>query len=100
MKILHLILKKKWFDEILAGTKKIEYREIKPYWTKRLFDDEGKPKKFDVIEFRNGYSKDARKMRVEFKGVRIGVLKGDVMGWKKGMRVYEIFLGKIVLEGN
>jgi len=29
-------IKRSWLAEIIAGTKKIEYREIKPYWTKRL----------------------------------------------------------------
>jgi hypothetical protein len=29
-------IKRAWLAEIIAGTKKIEYREIKPYWTKRL----------------------------------------------------------------
>jgi len=75
---------KEWFDQILAGTKKTEYREIKPYWTKRLLDENGKPKHYDIIEFRNGYSKDARKMRVEFKGLRVG------------KENYEILLGKVV----
>ena len=96
MKILYLTLKKKWFDQILAGTKKIEYRDIKPYWTKRLFNESGKPKRFEIIEFRNGYSRNARRMRVEFKGVRIGVLKKDVGEFKKGMRVYEIGLGDVL----
>ena len=40
-KILHLILLRKWFIEILEGRKVEEYRDIKPYWTKRLFDVEG-----------------------------------------------------------
>lgn len=52
-KILHLTLMKKWFNEILARSKKIEYREIKPYWTKRLFNEDGSPKEYDVIYFRN-----------------------------------------------
>ena len=30
MKYLHLTLKKNWFDLILSGEKKEEYREIKP----------------------------------------------------------------------
>lgn len=34
---LHLVLKAKWFDMILTGEKKEEYREIKDYWTKRLY---------------------------------------------------------------
>ncbi|MCH5149267.1 MAG: hypothetical protein J1G30_01260 [Spirochaetales bacterium] len=29
-------LKKQWFEKIRLGEKTIEYREVKPYWTKRL----------------------------------------------------------------
>jgi hypothetical protein len=29
-------IKREWLAEIIAGTKKVEYREVKPYWTKRL----------------------------------------------------------------
>lgn len=29
-------LKKKWYEKIRSGEKTIEYREVKPYWTKRL----------------------------------------------------------------
>src|SRR5438046_5844758 len=29
-------IERQWLAEIVAGTKKIEYRKIKPYWTKRL----------------------------------------------------------------
>lgn len=29
-------ISRKWLAEIIAGKKKIEYRAIKPYWTKRL----------------------------------------------------------------
>lgn len=36
MKILHLTLTKKWFDMILSGEKKEEYREITKYWKVRL----------------------------------------------------------------
>ena len=35
-KILDLVLKDKWYDMIAAGIKREEYREIKPYWTKRI----------------------------------------------------------------
>lgn len=38
MKTLHLTLKKKWFDMIESGEKPEEYREIKPYWVKRIFN--------------------------------------------------------------
>lgn len=35
-KVLTLTVSKQWFDMIVAGEKKEEYREIKPYWIKRL----------------------------------------------------------------
>lgn len=79
MKILHLTLKKKWFLMIASGEKKEEYREIKPYWRKRLLNilDEGdkiiyRPSKsFDAVLFRNGYSKDSPTIMVEFKGCEV-----------------------------
>ena len=67
--ILHLTLKKKWFDLIAMGLKKHEYREMKPYWEKRLVGDDGVGKVFDVVNFRNGYRPDSPVMDVEFKGI-------------------------------
>lgn len=29
-------LKKQWYEKIKSGEKKIEYREVKPYWSKRF----------------------------------------------------------------
>jgi hypothetical protein len=29
-------IEREWLAEIVAGTNKIEYRQIKPYWTKRF----------------------------------------------------------------
>ena len=37
MRILHLTIKKKFFDMIASGEKLEEYRTIKPYWIRRLF---------------------------------------------------------------
>jgi hypothetical protein len=48
--------------------KKIEYRDVVPFWTFRLFDTEGKRKKYDQIEFINGYNKDARRLITTFEG--------------------------------
>ena len=36
VKFLHLPVKGKWFDMQESGEKDEEYREIKPYWCKRL----------------------------------------------------------------
>ena len=68
-RILHLTLKKKWFDFIKTGEKKLEYREDKPYWRKRLLDDKGFPKMFDIVRFRNGYAKNSPVVDVEFKSI-------------------------------
>ena len=35
-KVLTLSVKKEWFDKIVSNEKTEEYREIKPYWIKRL----------------------------------------------------------------
>ena len=34
--MLTFILKNYWYDKIASGEKEIEYREVKPYWSKRL----------------------------------------------------------------
>jgi hypothetical protein len=92
-KILFLTLKKKWFDAIASGKKKVEYRELKPYWTSRLMIVHPShrilsPKTFDEVHFRNGYSKKSPFMRVKFKRLQIGILKGSPC--------YNIFLGRVL----
>lgn len=102
MKILHLTLKKKWFDMIESGEKTEEYREIKQYWINRLALCSGKTpvpfgywckkaicwscvirgdgfrqKPFDAVQFKNGYAKDARTMTLEFKGISVGPAKPE-----------------------
>jgi hypothetical protein len=36
METITTTLKREWFAKIVDGSKKFEYREIKPYWTSRL----------------------------------------------------------------
>lgn len=54
METLDLVLKGKWFDMIQSGIKREEYREIKSYWTKRLFN-----KEYSQVKFRRGYTKNS-----------------------------------------
>lgn len=56
--MLTLPIKKKWFDMILSGEKKEEYREIKPYYTSRFENqiEKNNSCEFDII-LRNGYSR-------------------------------------------
>ena len=84
-KVLHLNLYRKYFDQIFKGEKIIEYRDITPYWSKRL---EGRH--YDVIKFRNGYRKDAREMVVEYKGMVVDDLYGT----------YAIKLGNVLETKN
>jgi len=62
METLRIIIECEPFDKILAGTKTVEYRNVGPFWTSRLYDKEGNKRHYDRIEFVNGYNVDARKM--------------------------------------
>lgn len=103
MSVLHLTLKKKWFDMIASGEKKEEYREKKDYWVFRLCNfkncietnDYNNFKHFDIIEFRNGYSKNAPKLTVQCLGIKIGQAKPE---WSDNWQgdVFIIKLGDIL----
>ena len=96
-KILHLTLKKKWFDMIASGEKKEEYRECKPYWYARLccgFPTLYSPKDYDFILFKNGYGKNAPTMKVECLGISRGEAKPEWSDNWEGT-VYIIKLGKV-----
>ena len=56
---LTVAVRRRWFDEIKAGTKTEEYRLITPYWTKRL----GAPRSYDFVEITLGYPKKGDKSR-------------------------------------
>lgn len=88
MKILHLTLKKVWFDLIRTGQKKYEYRLATGYWKKRILG-----KKFDIVRFRNGYRKDAPAIDVEFKDCDLIYDNHPETGKVECM--YRIKLGKI-----
>lgn len=126
MSILHLNLKKKWFDMILSREKREEYREVKPYWIKRLIysdhheevnclkslkdalylcsergDSEYMIFRTDIntIVFRNGYSKNAREMKVRCNGIYLGK---TFKKWsdQDNVDAFVISLGKILKTKN
>ncbi len=81
--ILHLNLRREFFAQIAARTKRIEHRDQSPYWRKRLEE-----RKYDVIQFRNGYATNAPVMVVKFRGLR---------RYGKGRKAYyAIQLGRIL----
>ena len=102
-RILHLTLKKQWFDMISKGVKKEEYREIKDYWIKRLKDTSLKELfhafiPYDKIVFKNGYAKNAPTMVVEFDGIRIG--KGNTDWGADDEVCFCIKLGNILYDST
>ena len=72
-KVLKLTLQAKWFNLIAQGVKTEEYREIKPWTVSRLVDRKNNCfRKYDFVEFANGYSKTAPRIRLVHLGTCIG----------------------------
>ena len=69
LKILYLTLEREPFIEILEGRKKAEFRRDCPHWRSRLLNKDGSIKKFDIVQFTNGYNNQCPAMRVEWKGL-------------------------------
>jgi len=92
MKILTLIIKQKFFDEIMSGKKKIETREVSKANAKKLVqvDESGflvenptsetspyYPKKYDAIRFYVGYKPDRDTALVKVLNVENEAIKTD-----------------------
>ena len=93
-KVVSMPIKKKWFDMILSGEKKEEYRTIGDYWRKRLLFD-----KVDAIKLINGYGRDKPYIVVELKDITIGEGKEE-WGFTPGEECYILKLGKIIKMKN
>jgi hypothetical protein len=120
-KTLRLPIKKVWFDMIKAGIKLEEYRVVKMYWWTRLVQcgecydysidamgtillpvDKWKmimAKKYDQVEFINGYGKNAPRLLVECLGIEIGCGKKE-WGAVEGEKYFVIKLGKIISDAK
>ena len=75
-------IKRQWLREIIAGRKRIEYREIKPYWTERL----ARVSSPFVLRLINGMQAKAPEVTVIVRRVR----KDRAAGY------YELHLGNLV----
>lgn len=116
-RILHLTLKKKWFDMIASGEKKEEYRDVKPYWISRLVDGMGHPHScadfnfkhkngyeysmdyavgYDYVEFRNGYRKDSPRVLVKILDIVLDAATTSKWGAEYGKQYFIIKLGDII----
>lgn len=97
METLQLTLKKKWFDMILSGEKKEEYRDIKPYWIARMHFDLWNTKPFDAVKFTNGYGKNAPTFTIELYSMHLGTGKTE-WGAIDDTEYYVLTLGNIICK--
>jgi len=101
VKTLHIPIQKKWFDMILSGEKKEEYREISDHWITRLIDTKTQPtvgdgfKNFHVVKFKNGYARNSPSATVQFLSVHIG-FGNQAWGATPGQKYFVITLGEII----
>lgn len=72
---LTLPLKRKWFDLIRSGEKREEYREMSPYWKRRLESAHwGGFRTYDRLVFTLGYPKAGdTERRLEFANPQVSI---------------------------
>ena len=104
MNNLTLNVKKEWFDMILSGEKKEEYREIKELYYKRLVyrritDNVNVFVDYDTVTFLNGMKKQTPTIVVECKGISIGKANPEWSGNWQG-DAFVIKLGKLISTKN
>lgn len=92
-KIVSMPIKKKWFDMILRGEKKEEYREHKPYWGKRLFG-----KNITHLKLINGYGKDKPYLIVELRHIVLAIGNKELGAPMEHVLILK--LGEIIERGN
>lgn len=104
--MLELPIKRQWFDMIRNGEKKVEYREIKEYWSTRftkesMLDAFYKNKTIDYkptgervwVLFKNGYGSDCPRFKA-LVSLSIGTGKPE-WGAVEGVKYYRLFIHKI-----
>ena len=97
--MLTLPIKKKWFDMILSGEKKEEYREDSPYYETRFRNLWGYPaywSKPHNVRLRNGYRKGSQSIIVT---CRLGYGQGKTeWGAEAGKNYYKLFILSVARE--
>ena len=108
-KTLQLMLRKKWWDMIASGEKKEEYRDLKPYWLKRVCKTVGcrkdcgacqkasysnfSTKEFEEVCFHLGYTRKTMTFKID--GIVIGKGRSE-WGAEGGKEYLTIKLGERV----
>jgi hypothetical protein len=82
METLTTTIQREWLRQIIAGRKTVEYREIKPYWTRRL---KGRECPF-LLRLINGMTRSNPEVTVRIDRVRRNDSTGN----------YELQIGAVV----
>jgi hypothetical protein len=102
--VLLLNIKTAPFNVMVAGEKKVEYREIKKWMNSRLFDKEGNPRKYDLVKFVLAYSSKNPYFYAPFLGVErmkdVNVQYSSGYSVKFSEERWGIKFGKPILIGN
>ena len=101
--MLIFTLKKQWFEKIKSGEKTVEYREVKPYWTKRLYREGCLPTRYTPYEYKKsglppfcilqlGYTKK----QLEAWIVKVEIIDGQDTDLHIDKPVYAIHLANVI----
>lgn len=107
--MLTLTIKRKWFNMILSGEKREEYRDIKPYYDARFMNAFGmiwigdelvrapmgelQKNRVQMVAFRNGYGKDVPTIWAECS-LSVGYGRKE-WGAEQGKLYYVLHIKKI-----
>ena len=89
MNKLVINIKKKYFNEILNGTKKEEFRKKTKFWETRILNRE-----YTHVVFRNGYKKNAPTITLRYLGYDVKNLQRDFFG-KDATDLFVLKLGEV-----
>lgn len=98
--ILKLTVTKKWFNMILSGEKREEYRLIKPHWISRFLEKKTQGfRNYQYIQFTNGYGDHRPHFICKCEGISKGLGRIE-WGAPFKKRVFILNLGEIVSQKN
>jgi len=86
-RVLDITLDTTLFGKILGGGKKVISTDVNQYWTRTLYEENGRKRQYDLVRTRNS-STNSQWMDVKFKGIR-----------KRGDK-YTISLGRVLVYTN
>jgi len=99
-KQLYLPIKTEWFDMILAGIKKEEYRRISKILTARLHKKDGTRKHYDSLVLTAGYGNQHPQLEIKLQHTRYGSTGRTEWGAVEGEEYYVFELGSIIATRN